>query len=359
MKNIWRLTVLILLTLAACTFQSPAATPKPGATPPVTRNPLAPSLVPNAISTATLPPGMFANPVLDRDFPDPDSLRSGDCYYAYATNSNGIHVQVACSPDLVHWEMLGDALPKLPAWADQTFGFTWAPEVTTTADGKHFIMYYVTRCKVGDAGGRQCIAVATSDNAAGPFQPLGEGPLVFKVEEGGDIDPETFTEDDGTRYLVYKNDGNCCGGQTWIYIQKLSLDGLSLASQPTRLITADQAWEGELVEAPVLWKHNNKYYLFYSANDYTSPRYAVGYAVADHLLGPYTKPDKPILATNLKNGVIGPGGEDITVDRQGRTWMLYHAWSPGGYRNMSIDPLIWQGDVPVVAGPNRAPEPAP
>jgi hypothetical protein len=32
------------------------------------------------------------------------------------------------------------------------------------------------------------------------------------------------------------------------------------------LLTVDQRWEGNLVEAPTLWWQNGKYYLFYSAN---------------------------------------------------------------------------------------------
>jgi len=31
----------------------------------------------------------------------------------------------------------------------------------------------------------------------------------------------------------------------------------------------------------------------------------------------------------------------------------------GGYCNLYIDPLIWDGDVPRVQGPSRAPQPMP
>jgi beta-xylosidase len=201
--------------------------------------------------------------------------------------------------------------------------------------------------------------VATGDKPEGPFQPQGKQPLICQIEQGGDIDPSSFADDDGTRYLLWKNDGNCCGGQTWIYIQKISNDGLTLEGEPTRLITADQVWEGILVEAPTLWKHNDKYYLFYSANDYLTPRYAVGYAVADSVLGPYRKAKKPLLASSVKNRVIGPGGQDIVLDKDGDPWIVYHSWEPGSIRGMNIDPLRWEGDVPVVQGPNRVPEPVP
>src|SRR5215208_3639572 len=78
----------------------------------------------------------FTNPVLDQDFPDPDVLKVNDVYYAYATNANDLNIQSARSTDLVHWEVLGDALPALPDWAVQTFGWAWAPEVFSPGAGK-------------------------------------------------------------------------------------------------------------------------------------------------------------------------------------------------------------------------------
>ena len=87
----------------------------------------------------------------------------------------------------------------------------------------------------------QAIGVAVSDRPAGPFHPAGDGPLVCQIGEGGSIDPSTFVDRTGTRYLVWKNDGNSCGRPTWVTIQPLSADGLALAGEGQRLIVADQA----------------------------------------------------------------------------------------------------------------------
>ena len=57
-----------------------------------------------------------ANPVYNRDFPDPFVLKVGHTYFAYATNGNGSNVQTATSTDLVHWTPGRDALPKLGSW---------------------------------------------------------------------------------------------------------------------------------------------------------------------------------------------------------------------------------------------------
>jgi arabinan endo-1,5-alpha-L-arabinosidase len=84
----------------------------------------------------------YENPVLDQDFPDPALIQTADGYcYAYATQTlrdgQWINIQAARSRDLVHWEYLGDALPKKPVWARTTQDF-WAPSVIY--DGSTYFM---------------------------------------------------------------------------------------------------------------------------------------------------------------------------------------------------------------------------
>jgi beta-xylosidase len=292
----------------------------------------------------------ISNPVIDEDFPDPDTLRVGDLFYAYATNVGGVHVPVARSVDLVDWQRLPDALPVLPAWASP--GYTWAPEVTVGGDG------YVLYCTARHAdSGLQCIGVATSDDPAGPFQPLAGGPLVCQVALGGSIDPASFVDVDGARYLLWKNDGNARGLATWIYLQRTSDDGLRLEGEAIPLLTADQPWEASLVEAPTLWRQDGRYYLFYSANSYAAPDYAIGYAMADAVAGPYRKAAQPLLVTPAEGGlVLGPGGQDVVVDKDGATWLLHHAWDNGqSYRSLHLANLAWVDGRPMLRRPEREP----
>jgi len=348
----WFLIIALTLLIAACGGTQPSAQqPAPTAVG-------VPSAAPAATSGPPTPgPDQFANPVIDRDFPDPDLLKVGDTYYAYATNAGTENIQAARSSDLVHWERLGSALPALPHWARPVGGLTWAPEVT--AYGERYVMYFASR---DDASDKQCIGVATSDKPEGPFDSPDSQPLICQANQGGSIDPSSFADEDGTRYLLWKNDGNCCGQDTWLYIQRVSADGLQLEGEPSRLIKQDQPWEGNLVEAPTLWKQGDKYYLFYSANNYAGADYAIGYAVADQPLGPYRKPArKPLLATDFKNGgAIGPGGQDIVLDKDGETWLVYHSWDrTATYRAMQIDRLVWEGDTPIVKGPTKGPQALP
>lgn len=341
----------LLLLLLAARGMPPGAAPGPGAT--AERPASAARAGPTAAPTPG--PGMYANPVIDGDFPDPDTLLVGDTYYAYATNSGSTNVLTARSRDLVRWELLKDALPVLPPWSQP--GHTWAPEVTTAADGAGYVMYFTAR----HAGSqRQCIGAATSAVPEGPFRSPSDRPFVCQLDEGGSIDASSFVDDDGSRYVLWKSDGNCCGKDTWIYLQAVSRDGLSLEGTPRRLIRADQAWEGSVVEAPTLWKRAGTYYLFYSANRYAGADYAVGYAVADAPAGPYRKPGRPLLSTSTENGpVIGPGGQDV-VTKEGRTWLLYHTWDQTvTYRGVSVDELVWNGHTPVVQSLGRMPRPVP
>jgi arabinan endo-1,5-alpha-L-arabinosidase len=285
------------------------------------------------------------NPVIDQDFPDPDVLKVDDTYYAYGTNGQGQNVQVATSTDLETWEVLDeDPLPDLPSWVIP--GKTWAPEVTQLDDGS-FVMYTTT---TNFDPSFQCIAAATADSPEGPFEVQGDEMLVCPADEGGAIDASTFLDEDGTRYLLWKNDGNCCGKDTWLHIAPLSDDGLSLAGKTTKLVKQDQGWEGNLVEAPTMVEHEGTYVLMYSANDYGSDKYAIGYATADSPTGPFTKGDEPLLTTDASDGkYVGPGGQDVVSAPDGSDRLVFHSWDLSfTQRGVNVVPLEWDGGKPVV-----------
>ena len=283
--------------------------------------------------------------VLEQNFPDPDVLRVGDTYYAYATQANdgSVNVQMATSNDLQTWRAeVMDPLPELPTWA--TNGRTWAPDVSAVPGG--FVMYFTAHSIDPD---RQCIGVARSASPTGPFRPVGKRPLVCPAAQGGAIDAASFVDEDGSRYMLWKNDGNCCGKDTWLQIQPASRDGLRLTGPPVRLAKQTEPWEGALVEAPTLVRHNDTYVLLYSANDYGGDAYATGYASSTELLGPYEKGTEPLMTTESV-GVSGPGGQDVVAGPDGGSRILFHGWD-GAYvaRYMHAAPLTWRDDIPIVA----------
>lgn len=298
------------------------------------------------------PPWASARPAIASDFPDPGMLVVGDVYYAYATNAYGKHIQVASSRDLSHWTMLPDALPALPVWAADG-NWVWAPEVIQI--GAEFVMYYTAH---DAASGRQCIGVATSMRPEGPFRDTRTAPFVCQASLGGTIDASPF-RDGGALYLYFKSDGNCCNLTTHLWGQRLTPDGLGLIGEPVSLVTNDQPWEGAVVEAPNMLKHDGGYYLFYSGNDYAGAGYAVGYARCQSPLGSCVKATSNPLLASPRDGsgsLVGPGGEDLF---QGGdiTFIAYHAWhvtdggTLSGSRYMLIGRLSWRGSAPIVREP--------
>ena len=303
--------------------------------------------------------GEFVNPVIDTNMPDPFVLDTGDEYYLYSTTNITYNYPYATSDDLVNWEQQGDAMPRLPLWAN---GNTWAPEVTETTAG--YVMYFTARAPSltrPDGAGAQCVGVAVSPDPGGPFVSEADEPLVCQLELGGTIDASVVRDADDALWLIYKNDGNCCGIPTRFYMRLMSEDGLTFASEEIEVegIVNDQPWEGNVVEAPTIHFQDGTYYLFYSANDYAGPPYAVGYATSDSLTGPYVDAEEnPILST--EGTAIGPGHQTIIADRDGDLWLVYHAWEYTlRERKVWIDELRFEDGRPVIDGPDDEPQPVP
>ncbi len=353
----WRLRGLPLALAAAVLVAAclgDATAPRSAAKPenPSASTPAGPAAAPEPSIHS------YANPVYAGDFPDPFVLRAETYYYAYATNVGATNVPVMRSADLVHWDQLGDAMPTLPAWAAANRGLTWAPSVLEH-DGQ-YVLFYTAR---DSRHGLQCLGRAVASTPAGPYVDNSSAPFLCQYQLGGSIDPVAFQEDDGSLYLIWKNDGNCCHKQVSLWSQRLNADASALVGPPAELVRRDQGWEGPLIEGPAMWHANGRYYLLYSANWYDSDRYAVGYALCNSALGPCHKPQNgPIL--NTVAGAAGPGGEAFFTDPAGKLWIAYHAWAQpavgygaGGVRSLRVDRVSLDGDAVVVRGPTTTAQP--
>jgi arabinan endo-1,5-alpha-L-arabinosidase len=159
------------------------------------------------------------------------------------------------------------------------------------------------------------------------------------------------------------------GKPTPIWAAKLKPDGNSLQGEtPVELISNDLPWEGPLVEGPWYIYRKPYHYLFYSANGYGSPAYAVGVARSKSPLGPYEKKGGPILQTNDK--WKGPGHCSVVSKRAKNEEfvMIYHSWIVGHVldpkvgRLMLVDKVKWTNDGwPYIEGgsPSIKPQPIP
>jgi beta-xylosidase len=319
-----------LLVLAGCqSTQAPeqgsAQTPTPTPSP----SPASPSPRKTAAG--------FHNPVFDGNFADPMIIERADGgFLAIATNGGGSNVQTLTSTDLINWEQGPDALPRLPSWSSE--GKVWAPEIEKRADGR-YLLYYTTK---GPDPEVQCISVALGSQPQGPFVDHSSKPLVCETSQGGSIDSDPFTAADGSRYLYWKNDGNAIGVDTYISGQRLDSSGTKLTGKPKRLFKQTLPWEGSLVEAPFAWEHGGKIHVFYSANAYDSDAYAVGHAIADDPLGPFKKTGDPVLVSN--DAAAGPG-HCALFEKDGKVWMVYHAWPPDSIGAEFPGRTMWLSEV--------------
>ncbi len=241
---------------------------------------------------------------------DPFIMLWEDTYYAYGTLSNdGIAVFV--SDDLLTWSIpdgadRGLALNKKDVWADRWF---WAPEVYHV-NGK-FYMYY---------SADEHICVATSNSPLGPFKQDVYKPM---IENEKCIDNSLFI-DDGKPYLFFDrfNDG------LNIWVAELEDDLMTLKTETmTKCINVSQAWEEvwpRVNEGAFVVKHNDTYYMTYSANSYESQFYGIGVATASDIAGPWVKYiNNPLY--QKPGDLVGVGHSAIFTDKDGNLRKVFHA----------------------------------
>ncbi|AGB41264.1 putative beta-xylosidase [Halobacteroides halobius DSM 5150] len=296
---------------------------------------------------------------------DPYVLKYNGRYYLYATSAPSIGFKVWTSKNLVDWKEKGLALDSSLKGNKWGRGDFWAPEVEYY-QGK-FYMTYSAR----DKKGHLQIALAASDNPLGPFKNV-KAPLFNRGKSY--IDGHIFVDDDGTPYLYYVKDcsENIINGKhiSQIYVQEMSKDLTTLKGEPTLAIEPSQSWEGikkdwQWNEGPYVLKHNEIYYLMYSANVYSSSDYAIGYATAPSPLGPWKKYNKnPILSKNMEKGISGPGHNSVTTSLDGsKMYIVYHTHTypkfPSGNRTVNIDLMYFEDGILKVDGPTRSPQPMP
>ena len=321
-------------------------------------------------------PATYTNPVYAGSMPDPGVLLHEGMYYAFGTTgaerkSDGRIFTLLRSADLVHWDERRGALTP-PTGAAPTDQF-WAPEAAYH-DGR-FYLYYTH----GRADGRFVVRVAESRAPEGPYtdaavlQDWQDNPFA--------IDAHPYQDDDGAWYLFYARDypdteGGAFAG-TAIAVDRLA-SMTRLAGEGRTLLRARHPWtlfeanrrmdayggvfDWHTLEAPWIRKHGGKYYLFYSGSNWQSEHYGVDYAVADHVLGPYTgQGDAARILRGEPGRVRGPGHHSVVAGRDGADYVVYHAWDAQmQVRQMCIDRLLWTPSGPRLAhGPTTTPQPAP
>jgi len=261
----------------------------------------------NSVSETQTPPEAPKN---DKIYiADPFILLHKGTYYAYGTSrDDGFEVYV--SQDLNNWKKHTDlALSQADSYGEKWF---WAPEVYYNSESKTFYMYY---------SAEEHICVAISESPLGPFKQVERKPM--RAEKA--IDSSLFIDDDGTPYLFFVRFIN---GLT-IWVAQLESDLTTIKENTLKkCLEATSDWElqqDRVTEGPSVFKYNGIYYLLYSANNYQSRDYAVGYATASSPMGTWSKStDNPVLhKPGMK--LVGTGHGSIFFDKNGNFKYVFHS----------------------------------
>lgn len=275
----------------------------------------------------------FQNP-LDVAIADPQVLKDGADYYLYGTTDDG-GFSVFQSQDLVNWRRKGHCYTKTATtWGQDNF---WAPEVIKV--GSKYYLFYTA---LNPTLNRRNICVAESMSPLGPF-----------IDVTTPILPTGHSFIDGHPYQ------DPISGEVYLFalredVQPPKMMVTKLTNPPTatvgslsEIFTISQSWEGSWVEAPFITRHNNLYYMMYSARWYWESDYSVGYATATNLTGPWTKsPTNPILKKT--STISGPGHNSIIRSPDNtELFVVYHThltFAGGGARQLAIDRLQFVTD---------------
>ncbi len=115
--------------------------------------------------------------------------------------------------------------------------------------------------------------------------------------------------------------------RTPIHARRLAGDGRSLIGEEKIVLANDRDWEAHLIEGPFVTYQAGRYWMFYAGNDFSTPAYGIGVAVADHPLGPYEKQDEPLLKS--ASDWWAPGHASVAPGPDGRPHLFFHAFFPG------------------------------
>ena len=175
------------------------------------------------------------------------------------------HSVVVYQTDLVHWELLGTALPP----SSRVEGVVFRPCVIFNRASSKFVMWYEDRHP-----GQKGYAVAISDTPVGPFVTVSNSTALHgqgRSDNSGDFN--ILVDDDGSAYHV--RDG--------FVIERLTPDYLR-GSGDYALVHPPRPSEG-----PVLFKRLGLYYLLTgSACCACKGGSSIDVHVSRHPLGPYT-----------------------------------------------------------------------
>ncbi len=263
------------------------------------------------------------------------------------------------------WIMKQSEIPE-EAWYRAQF---WAPEIHKL-NGKWYFTYNCMGTQEIDRefyGGPNGSGISVADQITGPYKILSKKPLApFPTND------LTLFQDENGKVYAFFNDGFFNAekhpeSKHSIYVAELDLEKGELKEEPRKLITQQSGFEAPGIEGSHMVKVDGIYYLFYSG---WGEGYAVGYATASNIYGPYTRGENsPLFGAQfagalVKNGAVRTdiehpyreiGHNQIFKGPDGRYWTSCHAYVKGGDNRygamLMYDPLDFKEGKIVMDGP--------
>jgi hypothetical protein len=184
--------------------------------------------------------------------------------------------------------------------------WVWDPQLNKYIESSDILAVPLTTAWWNDPAGRTMPSIARAYRGA-------------KASPGGPAGPR---RDGWVQILSYRGDP-----QAW---ENADVNDYALTGGANK----DRRWEEGSTTFAYIYRDaagrtRTAYYLTYSANNWQSPFYGIGYAVADQPLGPYKKAAaNPILTQNAQIGMFGPGHGSLTFSPDGREAFYVHHGRP-------------------------------
>src|SRR4051812_11173639 len=277
--------------------------------------------------------GTYKNPVLHADYSDPDAIRVGDDYWL--TSSSFSHVPglpILHSRDLVNWELVAHALPRLVPEdvfrTPQHGKGVWAPAIRFHA-GK-FYLYYPDP----DFG----IYLVTATDPRGPWS----APVLVKGGRGL-IDPCPLWDDDGRLYLIHGWAASRAMVKNVLTLLELDATGTKVIDDFGWIINGEKLANYTTLEGPKLYKRNGWYYVFAPAGG-VEPGWQSVFR-SKNIRGPYE--DRIVLAQG-KSPTNGPHQGALVDTPNGESWFLHFQDKDAYGRIVHLQPVKWVNDWPLM-----------
>jgi arabinan endo-1,5-alpha-L-arabinosidase len=266
----------------------------------------------------------------------------------YFIFSTAVGIEIRTSKDRTAWTLIGKVFPNGAPWTDQYTGTSngniWAPDCTYL--NGQFYLYYAA-----SSFGSQNSAIFLAKSSTGqPGSFTNEG-LITSTSTSNNynaIDPNLLIDGSAWRLSL---------GSFWTGIKGMQLSSSTgKLSSNTVTALAQRTANGGAIEASVIYKYGNYFYLFSSWDKCcagTSSTYNIRVGRSTSATGGFVD-QAGVALTNgggtlvlgSHDSIIGPGGQDLMTDGDGPILVYHYYTSSGSF--LGINRLDFSSGWPVV-----------